>query len=312
VSEYVRSTSAPTFLIDRSPANAQRRRVRTIESIVAMQQSALNWRRAGTKIGFVPTMGYLHDGHLSLVRRARKMVGPDGIVVVSIYVNPTQFGAKEDLSKYPRDLTNDKKLCRREQVDVVFFPNDQEMYPGKTEGTYSTYVVEENLSRGMEGRSRPTHFRGVTTIVAKLFNIVQPDVAVFGEKDYQQAAVIKRMVKELNMPVQIVVSPTGRAPDGLARSSRNRYLNAEQRAQAVVLNQTVKLARSLIRKSSQPATKLKRKLSDFVGTFPLARLDYIEIFDPTDLHPQKFARRGDQLALAVYFGKTRLIDNGKL
>lgn len=277
-----------------------------------MQRSALKWRKAGKKIGFVPTMGYLHDGHLSLVRRARKSVGPHGIVVVSIYVNPTQFGQSEDLSRYPRDYKNDKMLCRAEGVDVIFHPGDQEMYAGRSEGTYSTYVVEETLSLGMEGRSRPTHFRGVTTIVAKLFNLVQPHVAVFGEKDFQQSAVIKRMVKDLNMPVRVVVSPTRRELDGLAMSSRNQYLNGEQREQAVVLYQTIKQARLLLKTNPASASRLKNKLSEFVSKYPLARLDYLEIFDPENLRPQKTAKRGSQLALAVSFGTTRLIDNGKL
>ena len=201
--------------------------MRVIQSWRSMQRQALQWRRAGVRIGFVPTMGFLHDGHMSLVRRARKAVGPEGKVVVSIYVNPTQFAPTEDLAKYPRDLARDKQLCRNEGVDVIFLPGDAEMYPGQDAGDYSTYVVEERLSQGMEGASRPTHFRGVTTVVAKLFNIVQPDIAVFGQKDFQQAAVIKRMVADLNFPVQLIVAPTGREPDGLALSSRNKYLTPE-------------------------------------------------------------------------------------
>ena len=179
-----------------------------------MQRLARKWQRAGTRIGFVPTMGYLHAGHLSLVKRARQAVGKNGKVVVSIYVNPTQFAPTEDLSKYPRDLKRDLKLLRELKVDVVFTPSDAEMYPNKTENGFSTYVVEEKLSRTMEGASRPTHFRGVTTVVAKLFNIVLPDVAVFGQKDFQQAAIIKRMVADLNFPVKIIVAPTLRERDG--------------------------------------------------------------------------------------------------
>ena len=200
-----------------------------------MQRLAGKWRLAGIKIGFVPTMGYLHAGHLSLVKRARQAVGKNGKVVVSIYVNPTQFAPKEDLSKYPRDLKRDLKLCRAAGVDVVFTPNDDETYPNKSKNKFSTYVVEEKLSQSMEGASRPTHFRGVTTVVAKLFNIVLPDVAVFGQKDFQQAAVIKRMVADLNFPVKIVVAPTLREPDGLAMSSRNKYLEGDLRIQATVL-----------------------------------------------------------------------------
>ena len=174
-------------------------------------------------------MGYLHAGHLSLVREARAQVGKAGKVVVSIYVNPTQFAPTEDLAKYPRDLKRDLKLCRAAGADVVFTPSDAEMYPDKAEGKYSTYVVEEKLSQTMEGAARPAHFRGVTTVVAKLFNLVLPDVAVFGQKDFQQAAVIKRMVADLNFPVKIIIVPTLREADGLAMSSRNKYLVGDLR-----------------------------------------------------------------------------------
>src|SRR6476646_7392563 len=221
--------------------------MQVVTSVAAMQRLAKKWQRAGTKIGLVPTMGYLHAGHLSLVQRARKLVGKNGKVVVSIYVNPTQFGPKEDLSRYPRDLKRDLKLCRSVEVDVVFTPDDTQMYAGKADGNYSTYVVEEKLSQSMEGASRPTHFRGVTTVVAKLFNIVQPEVAVFGAKDYQQAAVIKRMVRDLNFPLRIIVAPTVREPDGLAMSSRNKYLEGELRTSALVLNRTLKEIRRLVR-----------------------------------------------------------------
>lgn len=277
-----------------------------------MQRRALQWRRAGLRIGFVPTMGCLHDGHLSLVRRARKAVGPAGKVVVSIYVNPAQFAPTEDLANYPRDLARDQQLCRSAGVDVIFLPGDAEMYPGKATGDYSTYVVEEQLSRGMEGASRPTHFRGVTTVVAKLFNIVQPDVAVFGQKDFQQAAVIQRMVTDLNFPVKLIVAPTGRAPDGLALSSRNQYLTPEQRSQAVVLSLALDLARSLVRQGSLPATELKRAVKQFLKVAPEARLDYVAVFDPETLRVVKEVRRGSHIAIAVFFGRTRLIDNAVL
>ena len=166
-----------------------------------MERLARSWKRAGVRVGLVPTMGYLHAGHLSLVQRARRLVGRRGQVVVSIYVNPTQFGPKEDLSRYPRALARDSRLCREAGVDVIFAPDDQQMYPGGSAGGFSTFVAEETLSRGMEGKSRPTHFRGVTTVVGKLFNIVQPELAVFGAKDYQQAAVVKRMARDLNFPL---------------------------------------------------------------------------------------------------------------
>src|SRR5215472_329771 len=200
-----------------------------VKSIVAMQKLAKKWRRAGEGIALVPTMGYLHEGHLSLVRAARKRAGKRGHVVVSIYVNPTQFAPTEDFSKYPRDLKRDLKMLRECGVDAVFTPDDSEMYPDRSTMPtgFSTYVIEENLSERMEGASRPTHFRGVTTVVAKLFNIVQPAVAVFGQKDFQQAAIIQRMVRDLNFPVRIIVAPTVREWDGLAMSSRNKFLEGD-------------------------------------------------------------------------------------
>jgi len=283
-----------------------------VSSVAAMQRLAKKWRQAGIKIGFVPTMGYLHDGHLSLVREARKRVGKRGKVVVSIYVNPTQFAPTEDLSKYPRDLKRDLKMCRAEGADLVFTPGDAEIYPGRAEGEYSTYVVEEKLSRIMEGAARPTHFRGVTTVVAKLFNLVLPDVAVFGQKDFQQAAVIKRMVSDLNFPVQIIVAPTSRERDGLAMSSRNKYLDPEQRSQAVILFHALQAARAAVKKKSVSAVKLKKDLQEFVTAAPLGRLDYVEFFDPETLEPVAQVKPGTQMALAVYFGKTRLIDNARL
>jgi pantoate--beta-alanine ligase len=283
-----------------------------VSSIAAMQRLAKKWRRAGIKIGFVPTMGYLHAGHLSLVKRARQAVGKRGKVVVSIYVNPTQFAPTEDLSKYPRDLKRDLKLLRELNTDVVFTPSDAEMYPNKSKNGFSTYVVEEKLSRSMEGASRPTHFRGVTTVVAKLFNIVLPDVAVFGQKDFQQAAIIKRMVADLNFPLKIVVAPTLRERDGLAMSSRNKFLDAEERAQAVILFHALQTAQAAVKKKTILAARLKSDLKKFITAAPLARLDYVEFFDPETLVPVKQVKPGAQMALAVFFGKTRLIDNARL
>ena len=277
-----------------------------------MQSRALFWKRAGIKIGFVPTMGYLHAGHLSLVKRARQAVGRNGKMVVSIYVNPTQFGPTEDLSKYPRDLNRDLKLLRELGTDVVFTPNDGAMYPGRADQRYSTYVVEEILSRNMEGAARPTHFRGVSTVVAKLFNLVLPDVAVFGQKDFQQAAVVQRMVADLNFPVRIIVAPTLRERDGLAMSSRNKYLDAEQRAQAVILFHALQAAKLAVKNKSMSAAQLRKDLRSLISVAPLARLDYVEFFDPETLQPMPQVTRGTQMALAVYFGKTRLIDNAQL
>jgi pantoate--beta-alanine ligase len=283
-----------------------------VKSIAAMQKLALRWKHSGAPTGFVPTMGYLHDGHLSLVKRARQAVGKSGIVVVSIYVNPTQFAPTEDLSKYPRDLKRDLKLLRELDVDVVFTPSDSEMYPNKLENRFSTYIVEEKLSQTMEGASRLTHFRGVTTVVAKLFNIVLPDVAVFGQKDFQQAAIIKRMVADLNFPLKIIVTPTLRERDGLAMSSRNKFLNAEQRAQAVILFHALQAAKLAVKNKSISAARLKTDLKEFFTAAPLARLDYFEFFDPETLEPIAQVKRGTQMALAIFFGKTRLIDNAQL
>ncbi len=235
-------------------------------------------------------------------------------MVVSIYVNPTQFGPQEDLSRYPRDMARDTWLCRDAGVNVIFAPDNQQMYPRGEGGGFSTFVAEENLSRGMEGKSRPTHFRGVTTVVAKLFNLVQPTLAVFGAKDYQQAAVIKRMVRDLNFPLRIVVAPTQREADGLAMSSRNKFLAGELRAQALVLSGSLAKARAAVRKSARPipAARLKAELKRFIERAPAARVDYVEFFDPDTLVPVPSVTRGTQMALAVFIGQTRLIDNTRL
>jgi pantoate--beta-alanine ligase len=287
--------------------------MRVVSNIAAMQRLARKWQRAGKRIGFVPTMGYLHQGHLSLVKRARQAVGKNGVVVVSIYVNPAQFAPTEHLAKYPRDLKRDLKLCREAGVDVVLTPRDKEMYPGKLGGVFSTYVVEDKLSQTMEGVSRPTHFRGVTTVVAKLFNLVLPDVAVFGAKDWQQAAIIKRMVADLNFPVRIIVAPTLRERDGLAMSSRNKYLAGGLRSQATVLWQAIQISRAAVKKSKTIlAPRLKAGLKTLIESEPDARLDYAEFFGPDTLLPVSKVKRGTHMALAVFIGKTRLIDNARL
>ena len=234
--------------------------------------------------------------------------------MLSIYVNPTQFGPAEDFSRYPRDMKRDATLCRSAGVNVIFAPRDEEMYPRPTEREFSTYILEEALSQGMEGVSRPTHFRGVTTIVAKLFNIVQPQVAVFGAKDYQQAAVVNRMVRDLNFPIDIIVAPTHREVDGLAMSSRNKYLEGELRTQALVLWRSIQEARRITRQSSKPisANVLKKRLKKLIDKEPRARLDYVELFEPDTLKPVAMVTRGTHMALAVFIGKTRLIDNARL
>ncbi len=282
-----------------------------VSSISAMQRLAKKWRRESAAIGLVPTMGYLHEGHISLVRDARKRVGKKGKVVVSIYVNPTQFAPTEDFSKYPRDLKRDLKMLREAGVDVVFTPHDKEMYPDRSDvpSGYSTYVVEEKLSKPMEGVSRPTHFRGVTTIVAKLFNIVQPDVAVFGQKDFQQAAVITRMVRDLNFPLRVIVAPTVREKDGLAMSSRNKYLEGDLRRQATTLRRAIDAARTAVKKIQKiPSATLKADVKKWIESEPDARLDYVELFDPETLAAVAEVSAGVQIALAVFVGKTRLID----
>lgn len=278
-----------------------------------MQRLALQLRSENKKIAFVPTMGYLHEGHLSLVRRARRLTGPRGVVIVSIYVNPTQFGPNEDFERYPRDLHRDLQLCKQENVDIVFAPTDKEMYPDRQEGKFTTYVVEEFLSKTMEGACRPGHFKGVTTVVAKLFNIVQPHIAVFGAKDWQQAVIIKRMVDNLNFPVKIVIAPTVREKDGLALSSRNTYLSPEERKQATILYRSLVLARELVKAQSWNAIELKTKIKEFITKeVPTAQIDYVEFFQSHTLLPLETVSVGAHMALAVRIGNTRLIDNARL
>lgn len=255
-------------------------------------------------------MGCLHEGHLSLIRRARNLAGPKGKVVVSIFVNKTQFGPSEDFGNYPRTLKRDTTLCRDLDVDIVFAPSDEAIYAAG----HSTFVFESRLAKRMEGVSRPTHFRGVTTLVAKLFNLVQPNAAVFGAKDWQQAAVIRQMTYDLNFPVRIVVAPTVRERDGLAMSSRNNRLTPAEREQATVLCEVIRAARAAVKNATTPlpAGVLRRKLARLVDKQRLAKLDYIEFFEPTTLEPAKRVGRGTHMALAVFFGGTRLIDNSRL
>jgi len=273
-----------------------------------MQRQAKMWQAGQVPVAFVPTMGALHQGHLSLVARARREVGRAGKVVVSIYVNPTQFAPDEDLAAYPRDFANDKRLCTRAGVDVLFAPPDREMYPAG----FSTYVAEEKLSQSMEGAARPTHFRGVTTVLAKLFHIVRPAVAIFGAKDFQQAAVVRKMVRDLNFPLKITVAPTVRESSGLAMSSRNKYLTPEQRVQATVLRRSILRAKEMVARMSVPAVSLRAELQAFIASQSQGKVDYIEFFDPKTLASAQKVRPGTQIALAVFIGKTRLIDNAKL
>lgn len=290
--------------------------MRQIRNIHVMQRWALEMKRSGTTVSLVPTMGFLHQGHVSLIQRARKKVGPDGKVVVSIYVNPTQFGPDEDFTAYPRDLKRDLDICKTQGADIVFLPNDTSMYPGRDSGHFSTFVEETKLSTTMEGASRPTHFKGVTTVVCKLFTLILPDYAIFGAKDYQQSAIIRRMTTDLNLPVRILVAPTIRESDGLAMSSRNAYLTSEQRTQATVLYQTLKQAKQYVRNHPSPrginVTSLKKKLQKTIRKQSLAQLDYMAFFDPDTLESQSLVKQGTHMALAVFFGPTRLIDNIRL
>ena len=282
--------------------------MRIVTSVAAMQRLAAKLKVQQVRLGFVATMGYLHAGHISLVKRSRQLVGAKGQVIVSIFVNPTQFSPHEDLSKYPRDLGRDKKLCRDAGVDILFVPSNAEMYPHG----FSTYILEEKLSREMEGTSRPTHFRGVATVVGKLFNIVLPDLAVFGAKDFQQAVVIKAMVRDLNFPLKIVVAPIMREPDGLAMSSRNKYLSAVQRQQATILSRAIRVAKAELKNGLASAKKMESNIAKMISKQSEARLDYVRFFNPETLEPVSQVKRGTHMAIAVFFGKTRLIDNGRL
>ena len=259
--------------------------------------------KSSKTIGFVPTMGYLHEGHLSLVRRARK---ENDFVVVSIFVNPIQFGPSEDYERYPRDLERDLKLLEECEVDVVFNPSVSDMYP---EG-FSTFVEVNGITEVLCGAKRPGHFRGVCTVVAKLFNIVKPTRAYFGKKDYQQLKVIERMVKDLNFDVEIVGCPIVREKDGLAMSSRNVYLNPEERKSATVLYRSLKLASDLYRKGEKDPNVYRKKMEELIKSEPhVKKIDYIEIVDGETLKPVKEVKEGTLIALAVFVGNARLIDN---
>jgi len=253
-------------------------------------------------VGFVPTMGYLHEGHLALVRQAR---AENSSVVVSIFVNPTQFGPQEDFKKYPRDPERDLALLGKEGTDVVFMPSAGEMYPPG----FNSWVEVGKIAERLEGASRPGHFRGVATVVARLFDIVQPDRAYFGQKDAQQLLVVKRMVAELNMKLEVVAVPTVREPDGLAMSSRNTYLNPEERKAAVILYQALSLAQKLFSGGEKDAKLIRRQMKELIQQQPLAQIDYISIADAETLDELATVKPPALVSLAVKIGKTRLIDN---
>ena len=276
--------------------------MKLVRTAAEMRRLCRTARVGGARLGLVPTMGALHEGHLSLVRAARKS---SDMVAASIFVNPTQFGPSEDFSKYPRNLENDTALLEREGVDLVFAPSAEEMYP---EGAV-TWVIVEGLSERLCGKSRPGHFRGVTTVVSKLFHIVEPDVAYFGQKDAAQVAIIRRMVRDLNMPVAIEVCPIVREPDGLAMSSRNAYLSPDERKSALVLNRSLTEVGKIFEAGERDSAKLIASAKHEFAIEPGVRLDYFEIVDPDTLEAEPLITKRVLVAVAAIVGKTRLIDN---
>ncbi len=275
--------------------------MKIVRSIREIKSELIRCRNKNRRIGLVPTMGYLHEGHLSLIRKARE---DNDVVVVSIFVNPAQFGASEDYSEYPRDLRRDAKLCKKTGVDYVFYPSVKSMYPKG----YSTFVSVEGLTKNLCGRFRPRHFRGVTTVVTKLFNIIRPNTAYLGQKDAQQSIVIKRMAEDLNMDVRVEVMPTVRERDGLAVSSRNSYLSSDERRRSATIYRALQLARDLIKLNDKDARGIIREMRRMLS--PVAsKIDYISIVDPRTLKDVKTIKGEVLVALAVWVGETRLIDN---
>lgn len=275
--------------------------MKIVGTVKEVREQVKEWKKQGLSVGFVPTMGYLHEGHKSLMDAARK--GNDK-VVVSIFVNPMQFGPTEDLATYPRDLDHDAALCESAGVDLIFHPEAEEMY----EKDFCSFVDMTGLTEGLCGKTRPIHFRGVCTVVNKLFNIVTPDHAYFGQKDGQQLAVIKRMVRDLNMDIEIVGCPIVREEDGLAKSSRNTYLSPEERKAALILSKTVALGKELA-KTEKDANKVVEAMKKNIETEALAKIDYVEAVDALSMAPVEKLEGTCMLAMAVYIGKTRLIDN---
>jgi len=276
--------------------------MKVICSVREMQSFSESLRNRGQKIAFVPTMGYFHDGHLSLMREG-KLRGD--CVAISIYVNPTQFGPSEDFERYPRDFERDKALAEGVGVDVVFYPENKEMYPEH----YQTYVNVEKVTENLCGISRPGHFRGVTTVCAKLFNIVKPHYALFGKKDFQQLSAIKRMVQDLNMDIEIIGMPIVRETDGLAMSSRNVYIKEDERNSALSLSRSLKLAKQMYDRGERDAFRILDEVKIFIEGHPYARIDYAKICDTTTLKDSERLEGESVLALAVMISKTRLIDN---
>ena len=273
-----------------------------VKTISEVRNEVKNWRKQGLSVGLVPTMGYLHEGHKSLIDRACK---ENDKVVVSVFVNPTQFGPGEDLATYPRDIQRDAALCEDAGAALIFNPEPEEMYFDD----FHTYVTMESLSDELCGKTRPIHFRGVCTVVSKLFHIVAPDRAYFGQKDAQQLAIIKRMVRDLNFDIEIVGCPIVREADGLAKSSRNTYLNPEERKAALVLSKAVGLGQDLIQKGERNADVIVEKMKQLIEEEPLAKIDYVQAVDAISIQPVAEIKGTVLVAMAVYIGKTRLIDN---
>lgn len=273
-----------------------------ITTVDGVRKQVKEWRKEGLSVGLVPTMGYLHEGHKSLIDKA---VAENDRVVVSVFVNPIQFGPTEDLASYPRDLDRDAELCEKAGANVIFHPEDSEMYFDD----FCTYVDMDDLTKGLCGKTRPTHFRGVCTVVSKLFHIVAPDRAYFGQKDAQQLAVIRRMVRDLNFDLEIVGCPIVREADGLAKSSRNTYLSAEERKAALVLSKAVFLGEKLVREGETDADKLVSEMKACIEAEKLAKIDYVSAVDAVTMESVHRIDRPVLVAMAVYIGKTRLIDN---
>lgn len=276
--------------------------MKVVKTIKEVREAVKEWKAQGLSVGFVPTMGYLHEGHESLINKA---VANNDRVVVSIFVNPMQFGPTEDLDKYPRDLERDSKLCERAGANLIFHPEKEEMYFED----FSSYVDINGLSDELCGKSRPVHFRGVCTVVTKLFNIVNPDRAYFGEKDAQQLAIIRRFVRDLNIDVDIIGCPIIREEDGLAKSSRNTYLSNEERQAALILSQSLNLAKDAINSGERDSKAVIDLISKNIEKEALAKIDYVEVVDSLSMKPVEKIEKSVLVAIAVYIGKTRLIDN---
>lgn len=278
--------------------------MRVVSSIDEMQSLSRDLSNQGKTIGLVPTMGYLHEGHLSLIELLKDRCD---FIILSIFVNPTQFGIEEDLGKYPRDLNRDLELCKEREVDLVFAPEDAEMYPPE----YSTFVQEEDVGTGLCGVSRPTHFRGVTTVCAKLFNLCNPDFVALGQKDAQQIAVLKRMIRDLDFPIEVVVGPIVREPDGLAMSSRNQYLDPKQRDAALVLYESMLAGRKIVEEKGVMNTeRVKAEVMSILTKKTVIRVNYVEIVDGSSMRPEREVQPGhSMIVVAVWLNEVRLIDN---